>query len=221
MIKRISTLSAVAFLLGALPAIADPIGILSIYEGEASLNETTLASLDCTVARRGQIIGQQGPLDVTNEAGFAILSCAETVIGDAQRRQAAMSMFEDAEIVGMLEGDIMETDGDGGTSPLADRLYIMKLGYYNNIDPDLRERELTSINDVASGRDGAWRDELQIAVDSAIGMPTPDEVVVLHYDSPQAADAFRSANPDVLQMVGQFNGAHLTNFVYLVARASQ
>ena len=48
-------------------------------------------------------------------------------------------------------------------------------------------------------------------------MAIPDEVVVIHYDTPQQGEAFRRRNPDILQRIGAFNRRHLLEFVYISA----
>ena len=58
-------------------------------------------------------------------------------------------------------------------------------------------------------------------MNDAMGMATPDEVVMIHYSSIEEGNDFRNANQDIEQMAGLFNKTHLTGFTYLFGTADK
>ena len=63
-----------------------------------------------------------------------------------------------------------------------------------------------------------WKTETFVGVNRALGMATPDEVVVLYYDSKKHAERFRKNSSDIIDLVNDFNDAHVEDFVYYEAK---
>ena len=59
-----------------------------------------------------------------------------------------------------------------------------------------------------------------IAANRSMGMPTPDEVIILFYASAKQTYRFRKDNPDILKKVGALNKAHPDNYIYCMGRTT-
>ena len=146
---------------------------------------------------------------------FFFLACGQPVLKDSAARSVFRPLDEASGGVTLLEGEL-EAYGDL-ERPGRGRAYVIKLSYYSNLDPDRRERDLAAIAEMASAQPDSYRNEALIFPERAVGLPTPDEVTILFYDSPEQGQSFRDANGDILKAIDRFNGDHLLSFAYLSA----
>lgn len=207
-------------------ALAEEVGLLGLYQVRGAASDETLAQIrgglrerGCRFQREGQVQGSQGKLKMKPANRFFFLACARSLLKDS----AARSVFRPLEAasggVTLLEGEL-EVFEDLARSGRG-REYVIKLSYYSNLDPDRRERDLAAIAEMASARPDAYRNEALIFPRRAVGLPTPDEVTILSYDSPAQGQSFRDANGDLLKAIGRFNGDHLLSFAYLSASSTR
>ena len=189
--------------------------IVALYHGANSLSEQTAQDLGCSIYRSGPVFDQQGSIKVEEPTSFAVLTCDNPVLANPDDRAHLDGT------VAVFEGDLSVFSAASDTAGLGERQYILKLGYYNNNDINQRDADLATLGSIAEQRDGHWTNEAFLNVDDAMGMATPDEVVVIYYDTADQATAFRDNNQDILEKVGAFNRAHLTGFSYLVGMAGQ
>jgi hypothetical protein len=217
------TLIGASLALTAPEAMAGQVGVVGLYENGTTINEPAVAALGCSVKREGFIVAAQGDLSppMPQPDQFVVLDCDRPVLAAADQRSSMSTLFTDGEAIAVFEGALTEFQTADDTTDVSQRQYILKLGYYNNADTDGREADLTALDVKASSLDGHWTNEAYLDVHSAIGMPTPDEVVVIHYENAGIAEKFRDLNSDILQDVGTFNDAHLTSFTYLVGAATR
>ncbi|WP_298259845.1 hypothetical protein [uncultured Litoreibacter sp.] len=223
MIKKTALIASVALALSSSVAVAEKMGVVGLYSGDFELDDQAVTALGCAIQREGAIVAAQGKLayDLTQPDKFVVLDCEDGVLGQADRRQAATSLFSDGSAIAIFEGALTNFPIDDQNGEVAKRQYVLKLGYYNNADVDAREQDLAALNMLAQPLDGHWINESFLQVHAATGIPTPDEVVVIHYESAEVADQFRAENADILKEVSDFNDAHLTSFTYLVGSASR
>ncbi len=218
MLSRISRFVAAGGLLFAAAnaqAMAETVGVVALYKGDKSALNAMTAGHDCSIRRAGKVLARQGNLDLPQLDRFAVLSCAESPL----KSTALETILPDtAQPFLLLEGDLQEFDVAGG-SQADQREYLLKLSYYTNSDPVGRSKDLATLAEIVAPLDDPYRTESFLEVHRALGLRTPDEVVTLFYDSPEAGNRFRAANRAVLEKVGAFNKAHLLSFVYLVAKA--
>jgi hypothetical protein len=207
--------------LTATVAAAGQVGVVGLYEDGTALNDAAVAELGCDVQREGLIFAAQGELSprLRQPGQFVVLDCDQSVLTLAERRNAVSALFTDGEAIAVFEGDLTDFQAPGDEDEVRERQYILKLGYYNNRDTDGREVALSTLDEKASQLDGHWTNEAYLNVQDAMGIPTPDEVVVIHYENAEVAESFRNSNSDILRDVGAFNDAHLTAFTYLVGTA--
>jgi hypothetical protein len=217
------TLTSAALSLATTAAMAEKIGVVGLYENGGAIHEAAVTALGCEVRREGIIVAAQGQLSprLPQPDQFVLLSCDKSVLDEAKRRTTVSTMFNYGTAIAVFEGALTTFPSEGPEVDVTQRQYILKLGYYNNTDTDAREADLATLDEKASALDGHWTTEAFLEVQAAIGIPTPDEVVVIHYENADIAQKFRDANTDILQDVGTFNGAHLTSFTYLAGAATR
>jgi hypothetical protein len=104
-------------------------------------------------------------------------------------------------------------------SAIPDRQYVFKISYYNNEDIDVRDTDLSALTAKAEAIEDTYITEAFVDVNHALGMATPDEVVMLYYDDAETGDRFRNANSAFLSEIGVFNATHLISTVYYVGQA--
>ena len=197
------------------------LGLLDIAEGQDSSYVESLDYLErglekrrCKLVREGQVASSNGELLAQKFKRFFLIHCRQSLIGDPEN----LGLFE---FPGVEHQDLMLLEGrtDDVKFPsnrvVQNRLYIIKVGRYNNADPTTRYLELDAINEMAGSRSPTFKSEAFFFVDTAYGVERPDEVTVIYYPDPAAAQQFRSNNGDVLNRIGKFNSDHLSGFNYL------
>lgn len=217
-------LSALIFSLVVLTvsAFAGPSnGVIALYDvtDEAAFDdalkgfETSLKGQGCVVAREGRVGGGQGDIGIEMPNRMLHLTCEGPVLDTSEGRAVFNRLSSSATMSALLEGRYLG-EFSRENSAVAGRAYILKLSRYSNSDPDARDHDLAALGARVSTLADAYRNEAVMEVHRAVGMPTPDEAVLLYYASPEAGDRFRDNNQDLLEQVGQFNRAHLTEFAY-------
>jgi len=220
-VNMIAAITAATLFAGAVSA--QQVGVVGLYQNGTALNVAALSDFGCTIQRSGAIVAMQGKLSVplTQPDQFVVLSCEQSIMVDSQRRAAIASLSIGGETIALFEGELTNFEEPASAQDAADRQYILKLGYYNNTDIDARNAGLMALDAKASGRDGVWTTESYLQVHSASGVATPDEVVILYYDSAKIASDFRDDNQDILEDVTAFNSAHLNGFSYLIGMVTE
>jgi hypothetical protein len=198
-------------------------GVMGLYVAnnptEVSLDTEAMAALGCSVRRSGVIGAAQGGIDIEQPNQFILLACEESLLSNPSQRDQLADLAPSFETVAMLEGDLMNFPIERAESAVGGRQYVFKISYYNNEDPDARDNELFSLTAEAEAIQDTYITEAFVGVNHAIGIPTPDEVVMLYYDDAETGDRFRSANQELLNKIGAFNSAHLLSTVYYIGQA--
>ncbi len=204
-------------------AMARQIGVVGLYEvGEqaaATLDEQKILSLGCQVRHKGVIAAEDGDIDIDTPNRFIFLACDGSILADPVKRGLLNKLGLKGNPLAILEGELTDMPTPPATGAVADRQYILKVSHYNNKDTDGRERDLGQLGQAAQSLPDTYITESFIGVNRALGMQTPDEVVVLYYDNPAQGGRFRKNNPDILEKVGDFNDSHLDDYIYYVGKA--
>lgn len=214
---------AICFLANS-PAMAQqPIGVLGLYdtEGPASIDKRKISKLSCEIRREGPIAQGAGDIGLENPNYFVSLACKASVLSDPEKRKMVNHLMTNATAKAVLEGTLSLMPEIKNSSKLQDRSYILKISHYNNKNTDSREKDLAELDQATISQPDRFIAESFLSVHHALGMPTPDEVVILYYDSPEHGDHFRSNNPDIMKMVGDFNKNHLNEHIYYFAQATR
>lgn len=216
-----TVIAATTLLTGA--ASAQQVGVVGLYQNGANLDVSAINGLGCTLQRSGKIVAAQGKLSprLTQPDQFVVLACENPILANSEDRAALTALSDGGEKIALFEGALMDFSELASSQVASTRQYVLKLGYYNNADIDGRDADLIALDKKASERDGVWSTESFLQVHSASGIATPDEVVILYYDSAEAAESYRDNNPDILDVVTDFNTAHLNGFTYLVGTVNE
>lgn len=224
--KSMVTAFTVSFLCGTsafAQSDAASVGVMGLYNAknpaEVALDTNAMAALGCSVRRSGVIGAAQGDIGIEQPNQFILLACEESVLSNSSLRDHLTDLAPSSETVAMLEGDLMKFPIQGAKSAIEGRQYVFKISYYNNEDPDARDTELSNLTVEAEAIDDTYVTEAFVGVNHAIGMPTPDEVVMLFYNDAETGDRFRNANKEFLDKIGAFNSNHLLSTVYYVGQA--
>ncbi|MGH1415120.1 MAG: hypothetical protein ACRBB0_16645 [Pelagimonas sp.] len=228
MLDHLSTTTALTIaLMSATGALADstvtPVGVMGLFHSDSptaiTLDRTALAALGCSVRRSGIIGAAQGDIGLEQPNQFALLACDTSVLSDRSSRAHLAALAPSSDTLAVLEGDLIDFPVQAAKGPISDRQYVFKISYYNNQDVNARDAELARIDAKAETLEDTYVTESFVGVDYALGMPTPDEVVILYYDDAETGDRFRNANSDFLSEIGVFNATHLISTIYYVGQA--
>lgn len=198
-------------------AHADPVGVFALLERAPDNIEQSAAAHECQIRRHGPVLARQGNMDLPEAGSFVLMSCEEGLL---QSPGKVGNVFGDMSPIVTLEGALTDYDVPAGASAPQDREYLIKLAYYNNSDLEGRSSDLNALQEMVKPLADPYYNETFLEVHRAAGMRTPDEAVMIYYDSPEAGNRFRENNQAVLERVGAFNMKHLVSFIYLVARAN-
>jgi hypothetical protein len=210
------------------PALAGDIGLLGLYKlrdigryREAlGVLEKNLVDHRCALRREGEIAAMDGPLKVPKPDRFLLLECTRSLLKQSDTRALFGPLRDASSHLMLTEGELQLFEGAFST-PGKGREYIIKVSHFTNGDPDRRDRDLASLQKQVEARPDRYRNEAMLTPSRAMGMTTPDEVVVLSYDDPKAAERFRRQNPDILDKIGAFNKTHLVEFAYFGASSTR
>ena len=216
-------LSSLMVLFGATQAMsAQPVGILGLYEVEdaslPSFKKHNIKSLGCELRREGLIAAEKGDIDIDEPNRFVLLACETSLLGDINKRTKLQDILSQGRTLTILEGALSDESHDKN---VPNREYVLKISHYNNENTEQREQDLEHLNNLVSVRPNHYKTESFIAVNKAIGMPTPDEAVVIYYDSTKDGEDFRKNNPDIMNLVGSFNKKHINDYIYYVGKTTK
>ncbi len=225
---KLASALLLAVVSAATPALGGEIGLLGLYQvndagryAEALKElERSLGDRGCAVRREGEIATMDGSLDVAKPNRFLLLECPGSLLKGSAGRVVFEPLQAATSHLMLAEGEL-DRFGSGFSPTGVGREYIIKVSHYNNRDPEQRDRELTAIQQQVAARPNRYRTEAIVTPSRAMGMTTPDEVVVLYYDDPQSGDRFRTDNRDILEKIGVFNKSHLVDFAYFSALSTR
>lgn len=207
----------------AIAAQNHQIGVVGLYETAnpkaAAFDEGVISKLGCNIRRIGIIGAAQGNIALKQPNQFLFLACDGSILSDATKRKMFSTLNSAGEPLAVLEGSLTDFSDAQRDSSVSGRQYILKISHYNNKNVGKRDRELDDINQEAGKIADTYVTESFIGVNHALGLPTPDEVVILYYDDPKMGDRFRKNNPKLMRKIGKFNKDHLVDAVYYVGQA--
>ncbi len=206
----------------SLPAIAasenHSIGVLGLYKATEptglSINNKSLEAAGCKLHQNGVIGGAQGNIGLEQPNQFALFLCQGPVLNDPAKRGSLTKAASPEKIIAVIEGDFMVMPNAGHSSEVSGRRYVIKIGRYNNLDIDGRDHDLAALSAKAAQAKDTYVAESFIGVNHAQGLPTPDEAIIMFYETPEAAERFYANNEPILEEVAGFNHDHMIDFVY-------
>eukprot|EP00903_Cladosiphon_okamuranus_P002060 g2058.t1 len=177
------------------PVSADPVGVVALFKGSKDVLSRLANRHDCSIRREGRVLGRQGNLDLPDLDRFAVLTCAASALKSPL--DAGFLSGENQPFL-LLEGDLREFEVPAATQA-NQREYLIKLSYYTNSDLSGRAEDLKALAEAVAPLDDPYKTESFLEVHRASGLRTPDEVVTIFYDSPEAGNRFRAANQAILE----------------------
>ncbi|MBL4907321.1 MAG: hypothetical protein JKX94_07715 [Sneathiella sp.] len=228
MMKKILFAAALTSVMSASIALAEPvnIGVLGVFEIENTKNyqavmtslKTQLDANGCHIQREGMVVAENGDIDLSQPNQFLYVECVQPVLGSTDRQELFDPLKSVVSDLALLEGPVQRPEKGTPISDVTDRSYILKVSYYNNEDPLGRDKDLKLIGKSLEGVENIYRTEAEIAVTDAYGIKTPDEAILIYYDTLEQGEKFRSSNKQILKKIGAFNKSHLDAFIYYVAK---
>ncbi|WP_299372432.1 hypothetical protein [uncultured Kiloniella sp.] len=189
------------------------------YDSKLEHFETKVNTQGCNILREGPVLAEDGDIDLDQPNRFIYMACTSSLLGRPDGRALISELNQGIEYAVAVEGVSILHDDTSFKKTATARSYILKVSHYNNTAPTQRDQDLTTLGALVRPRSDTYKTEAFVGVSQAYGMPTPDEAVVIYYDSPDAGDRFRKNNPDILEKVVDFNDKHLNDFVYYVAQS--
>lgn len=226
MLKLLSIVAGAAFCFATGAAHATQnIGIVGLYQVDnpqaAVVDAKTVAGLGCSIRHTGIIAAVQGEIGLAKPNQFVFLACDKALLGSSQNRTALREVVKNGKNLAVLEGNLTDFPLADGAGDVPARQYILKVSHYNNKDADKRDAELNQLTEEAGALADTYVTESFIGVNQALGLPTPDEVVILYYNSDEEGGRFRKNNGGLLKKIGKFNQDHLVDAAYYVGKALQ
>lgn len=174
-----------------------------------------LEAKDCKVWRKGSMTAR-GSMDLGRVNRFILADCENSLLESEADRIDLQQSFRSGRNGIVLEGDFIRKEVPfADTETAKTRGYLVKISRFNNEIPD-RFSEEDKIDADGKLRDESWTGEARLRIKSAIGMPTPDEVGVIYYETKTSMQDFVGANPDIVDRITEFNQRHLIENSYLI-----
>ncbi len=189
------------------------------YDSTLSDFETKVNAQGCRILREGPVLAEDGDIDLDQPNRFIYMTCSSSLLGHTDGRALISELNQDLEYVIAVEGTSILHDEISFEKTATARSYILKISHYNNSNPVQRDGDLSTLEDLVHPRADTYKTEAFVGVSKAYGIPTPDEAVVIYYDSPDAGNRFRENNPDILEKIADFNDKHLNDFIYYIAQS--
>lgn len=212
---KLSTLSATGVLMASLlqpvMASAADVSVVGLYSQPLS---SSLTVAGCHVLRQGAILAEDGDIDLDQPAHFLLAHCSEPVLSNSKNRDLFEELAGPDGSLALFEG--LPVDLPPLTEDAAARQYILKVSYYNNENLSDRYDDLNTIRAQVRSSQDMYHNEAEVLITRAQGIPTPDAIDVIYYDTFEAGDNFRNGNPDILSLIGDFNDDHVETFIYYV-----
>ena len=189
------------------------------YDSKLGSFETKINAQGCEILREGPILAEDGDIGLDQPNRFIYMTCTSSLLDHTDGRALISELNQDLEYMIAVEGTSILHDKISFEKTATARSYILKISHYNNGNPVQRDGDLSTLEDLVHPRINTYKTEAFVGITKAYGIPTPDEAVIIYYDSPDAGNRFRENNPDILEKIANFNDKHLNDFIYYVAQS--
>ncbi len=193
-------------------------GLLILFDDSTTSLEAgknRLEAKGCDVWRKGSMTAR-GSMDLGQVNRFILADCKQSLLEVEADRAELQESFRSGQNGIVLEGDFIRKEVPfANTETAKTRGYLVKISRFNN---EIAERfsEEDKIDADGKLREESWTGEARLRIKSAIGMPTPDEVGVIYYETKTSMQDFVGANPDIVDRITEFNQRHLIESNYLI-----
>ncbi|WP_120496827.1 hypothetical protein [Kiloniella sp. EL199] len=192
---------------------------VATYDNKLGTFETRVNAQGCRILREGPVLAEDGDIDLDQPNRFIYMTCSSSFLGHTDGRKLISQLNQGLEYAVAVEGVTILHDEASFERTATTRSFILKVSYYNNSNPAQRDEDLSTLGTLVHPRTDTYQTEAFVGVSQAYGIPTPDEAVVIYYDTPDAGNRFRENNPDILKKIIDFNDKHLNDFIYYIAQS--
>lgn len=170
-----------------------------------------LEASECTPFRAANVGGAQGDPRWEGTSRWRVYRCAQPVLAALRDSGYAEALVRAGGR--LIEGTLAAAPGDS-SAPVGSES-IVKVSYFNDIDPEGRASDLAKLSSDAAGLADTWSPDAQLVPTASLGVARPDAIDFIYYREAGQGQRFRDANPDILQRIGAFNTGHTTAFTYI------
>ncbi len=212
--------------MSAMSVSAANYGILGLYKNVDNQNQKfnksnlkqILVSRNCRIARTGLVVAEDGDIDLPAPDRFMFIACDAAPPDDLTDISLLNVLKSNTTNLTLFEGPFKVPYAQVPTLEDANRSYILKVSNYNNKNPHQRQQDLAKLDKKVTNLPDKYVTEAHIKVTSAYGSKTPDEAVILYYNTAQHGEKFRKGNPKILKQIGAFNDNHLVDYIYYIGQ---
>lgn len=185
------------------------------YKQWRDTSRSTFQTHSCVPFRSGKLVGGQGTLKWGDSDHFSLMTCKSPVLADLVDKGFVSKLSTITDELNMTEGKLNILSNK---APSENSEYLIKVSYFNNLNPKARQNSLDKIGSRARRFRNAWIDDAILQPTASVGVIQPDDLTFLYYQEAGQGDSFRDNNPELMKEIGSFNRIHVERVAYLAAQ---
>jgi len=185
------------------------------YKQWGETTQSTFQAHSCVSFRSGKLLGGQGTLEWGNSDHFSLMKCKSPVLVDLVDKGFISKLSAITDDFNLIEGSLNSLSDK---VPTEESEYLIKVSYFNNLNPKSRQNGLATIDAIARKIKNGWIDDAILEPKASVGVVQPDNLTFLYYPKAGQGKSFRANNPMLMNQIGSFNQAHIERFIYLGAQ---
>jgi len=185
------------------------------YKQWRDISRSTFQAHSCVPFRSGKLVGGEGTLKWGDSDHFSLMKCQSPVLADLVDKGFISELTAITDDLNLTEGNL---------SVLSDKVpaeqseYLIKVSYFNNLNPKARQKSLAKIDSSARKTKNAWVDDAILQPRASVGVIQPDNLTFLYYPKAGQGKSFRENNSELMNQIGSFNRIHVERVSYLAAQ---
>ena len=185
------------------------------YKQWRDTTQSTFQAHSCVPFRSGKLVGGQGTLKWGDSDHFSLMKCKSPVLVDLVDKGFISKLSAITDDLNLTEGNLNILSDK---VPTEESEYLIKVSYFNNLNPKARQDNLATIDASARKIENAWIDDAILAPKASVGVIQPDNLTFLYYPKAGQGKSFRENNPELMNQIGSFNRIHVERVAYLAAQ---
>ena len=185
------------------------------YKQWRDTSRSTFQAHGCVPFRSGKLVGGQGTLKWGDSDHFSLMTCKSPVLADLVDKGFISKLSTITDDLSLTEGNLTILSNE---MPSVNSEYLIKVSYFNNLNPKARQNSLAKIDSRARKTRDAWIDDATLEPRASVGVIQPDNLTFLYYPEAGQGELFRNNNPELMKEIGRFNRMHVERVTYLAAQ---
>ncbi len=185
------------------------------YKQWRDTSRSTFQTHSCVPFRSGKLVGGQGTLKWGASDHFSLMTCNSPVLADLVDKGFISKLSTITDDFNLTEGNLNILSDK---VPTEESEYLIKVSYFNNLNPKARQNSLAKIGSSARKIKKAWIDDAILEPKASVGVIQPDNLTFLYYPEAGQGKSFRENNPELMNQIGSFNRIHVERVAYLAAQ---